>query len=134
MISILAPAEDEEIIPSKPKKAKFSFMAKKPPKPAALSMETTLRAKIEREVSDFYNDPREDLQMIHKYKYLKPVFLKFNTPLCSSAPVERLFSFASIINAVRRGSLGKELFGKLVVLRANASKCFGKLTSLLGKK
>lgn len=39
--------------------------------------------------------------------------------LPSSAPVQRLFSFASCINSPRRNALSDELFEKLVLMKAN---------------
>lgn len=59
------------------------------------------------------------LKDLVKYPLLKQVSLKLNTPLTSSAPVERLFSFAEIINAPRRNGLSDEHFEKLVLLKAN---------------
>lgn len=47
------------------------------------------------------------------------VFIKFNTPLPSSAPVERLFSFATMTNKPNAHKLADELFEKRVVLKAN---------------
>ena len=57
------------------------------------------------EVLQFLEDPNNNLESLHRYPKIKNVFLKFNTSLTSSAPVEHLFSFASIILQGRRGRL-----------------------------
>ncbi|XP_049307598.1 uncharacterized protein LOC125777271 [Bactrocera dorsalis] len=45
-----------------------------------------------------------------KHCSLKEAFVAFNTPLTSSAPVERLFSFAGIVNSPRRQSMSELSF------------------------
>jgi len=57
--------------------------------------------------------------MLDDYPYIKEIFKKFNTSLTSSAPVERLFSFATLVNSPRRHGLSDKLFEKLVLLKAN---------------
>ena len=74
------------------------------------------------EVLQFLEDPNNNLESLHRYPKIKNVFLKFNTSLTSSAPIEHpLFSFASIILQGRRGRLTDKNFEKLILLKAN--KC-----------
>ena len=55
------------------------------------------------------NDPDGQLiSSLDKYQSIRYLFFKFNTCLPSSAPVERLFSFAEIINAPRRNALSNQ--------------------------
>ena len=54
-------------------------------------------------VLEYLEDPNTNLESLHRYPKIKNVFLKFNKSLTLSAPVERLFSFASIILQKRRG-------------------------------
>ena len=66
-------------------------------------------------------DPNNNLKSLHRYPKIKNVFLKFNTSLTSSTPVEHLFSFAFIILQGRKGRLTDKNFEKLTLLKAN--KC-----------
>ena len=74
------------------------------------------------EVLQFLEDPNNILESLHCYPKIKNVFLKFNTSLTSSAPVQRLFSIASIILQGRRGRLTDKNFEKLTLLKANKCK------------
>lgn len=74
--------------------------------------------RAELEVLQFFENPGEDLNILNDYKYLKRVFIKYNTPLPSSASVERLFSFASMTNLPKSHRLSDEQFEKRVVLKA----------------
>ncbi|XP_049301829.1 uncharacterized protein LOC109579797 isoform X2 [Bactrocera dorsalis] len=56
---------------------------------------------------------------LNKHQAIKNVFLKYNTPLPPSAPVERLFSFAGIVNRSRRQKLSDANFEMLVLRKAN---------------
>ena len=49
------------------------------------------------------------------------IFLKYNTPLPSSASVERLFSFGSDILRPKRSSLTSHNFEQLVFMKGNIS-------------
>ena len=71
------------------------------------------------EVLQYLDDKSRGLPMLNKYPTIKKLFIKFNTPLLSSAPVERLFSFGSIILQGRRGRLTDQNFEKLILLKAN---------------
>ncbi len=74
------------------------------------------RVKIE--VLNYLVDTDRSLEMLHRYESVKRVFVKYNTALISSAPVERLFSFGSLILKGRRGRLTDKNFEKLLMLKA----------------
>lgn len=80
------------------------------------------KKKIELEVLQYLNDTDTSLAALQNYQTLKKLFFKYNTCLPSSAPVERLFSFAEIINAPRRHALSDTHFEQLVLLKANANR------------
>ena len=73
------------------------------------------------DVLHFMEDPNNNLESLHRYPKIKNVFLKFNTSLTSSTPVEHFFSFGSIILQGRKGRLTDKNFKKLTLLKAN--KC-----------
>lgn len=78
-----------------------------------------LKNDIELEVLHYINDPSTDVVCLNNYPNIKKLFVKYNTVLPSSAPVERLFSFASIINAPKRHAITDKHFECLVLLKAN---------------
>nr|XP_044250968.1 uncharacterized protein LOC108054111 [Drosophila takahashii] len=71
------------------------------------------------EFGRYLNDMDEDLECLNRYPIIKATFFKYNTPLPSSAPVERLFSYAGMVNGKKRQNLSDGHFEKLVVLKAN---------------
>ena len=72
-------------------------------------------------VDDYLNDSDRSLDMLNRHPAMKHHFLQSNTVLPSSAPVERLFSSASLIITKRRNRLSDELFEKLLLLKQNSS-------------
>ena len=74
----------------------------------------------ELELLRYLGDKDLQVQSITKYKYTKQLCLKYNTPIPSSAPVERLFSFAGLILRPRKSGLNNENFERCTLLHANS--------------
>jgi len=68
----------------------------------------------------YFVDPETEISMLHKYPAVKNAFLKYNTPLPSSAPVERLFSYGGMILSPNRRSLSDTQFESLLLLKVNS--------------
>lgn len=81
----------------------------------------------ENEVVDYLRSAY-DLQILHQFSNIKNIFLKYNTPTPSSAPVGRLFSLGGLVLTPRRNRLSDKRFEKLLLMRYN--HWFTRLTPL----
>jgi hypothetical protein len=68
---------------------------------------------------EYLNSCIKDLSMLHSHPEMKQLFLRFNTCLPSSAPVERLFSSGALVLTKKRNKLSDSLFEKLLLLKLN---------------
>jgi len=50
---------------------------------------------------------------------IKKVFFKYNTPLPSSAPIERIFSVGSAVLTKKRGKMTDTNFEKVIMIKFN---------------
>lgn len=75
---------------------------------------------IEAELGDFLKrSPTKKLETLNLTPTLKKVFIKYNTPPPSSAPVERVFSVGRAILSKKRGKMSDEHFEKTMLLKCN---------------
>lgn len=78
-----------------------------------------IETSVQQECTSYLNDSDTSLKMLNKYMTVRSVFVKFNTTVPSSAPVERLFSTAGLIQTPRRNCLSDTMFEKLLLLKTN---------------
>lgn len=63
------------------------------------------------------SEDEQDLSQLEKFTYMKKIFIKYNTIISSSAPVERVFSFAKMLLRPQRQRLSDKTFEQLLVLK-----------------
>ncbi|CAH2090543.1 unnamed protein product [Euphydryas editha] len=73
-------------------------------------------------MSKYLADPDKDISMLNRHPEIKQVFIKYNTLMPSSGLVDRLFSYATIINLPKSHKLSDQMFEQRVVLKTNISK------------
>ena len=79
-------------------------------------------SKTELEMRTFMSEPCcQEMSAINKFPEIKDLFLQYNTPLPSSAPVERLFSYATMMNLPRYNRLTDANFEKRTISKCNSA-------------
>jgi hypothetical protein len=69
------------------------------------------------EVTRFLACPSDDLKSLSAFPTMKKLFIKFNTPIPSSAGVERIFSAGGLIFSEKRGKLTDRNFENCLLLK-----------------
>ena len=72
-------------------------------------------SQVKAQAMNFLSDADKSLSRLHFFPAVQRLFLKFNTALPSSAPVERLFSIAGLIETSTRNRLSDSNFEKLLM-------------------
>lgn len=70
-------------------------------------------------VATYLHDSDKSVNMLHRHPAVLKVFVKYNSVIPSSAPVERLFSAGSILLTTRRNRLSDDTFERLLLLKQN---------------
>lgn len=76
-------------------------------------------SSAEEEVQRYLQDPDKSLASLKMYPMIRDLFLKYNTTLPSSAPVERLFSQGGLIFTPHRNKMTDKHFEQALLLRYN---------------
>jgi hypothetical protein len=90
-----------------------------------LDLPSTSQTAVSRDISqdegiDFLSDMSdESLSLLRKYPSVKRMYMRYNVTMPSSAPVERLFSYAGMVFTKKRNRLTDEHLEQYVLLKAN---------------
>lgn len=77
---------------------------------------------LEQEITRYLSkSPTKNLNILNEMPTVKKVFLKFNTPLPSSAAVERIFSIGGAVLSKKRGRMNDKNFENVLMLKCNKS-------------
>lgn len=95
------------------KRTKFTFIKRR--EHCTFNLEQAVRM----EVLNYFNCPaaEDETDLSQLESYIRKLFIKFDAILPSSAPVERIFSFAKMILRPQRQRLSPIMFEKLLVLK-----------------
>ena len=76
----------------------------------AFTSSAPARNDVNQELDLYLSDDYKQLESLNRFPAVKQLFLKYNTGIPSSAPVERLFSTGGQIMTSRRSRLSDEHF------------------------
>ena len=85
----------------------------------AVSATSHQESAVKIETMHYLDNPSKELSSLLAYPHVKAAFVKYNTTLPSSAPVERLFSIGGLIATPRRNRLSDATFERLLMLKMN---------------
>jgi hypothetical protein len=71
------------------------------------------------ELQEFLKSNNCNIEMLNNFPTLKKAFIKYNTPLPSSASVERLFSCGGLVLTPQRGHLNDDTMEQQLLLKLN---------------
>ncbi|EDW02868.1 GH10806 [Drosophila grimshawi] len=89
--------------------------------PSPLPPTTKLVDDVEAQFHSYLRDSGKFFEVLDKYPLLHDLAIKYNTPLASSAPVERVLSLVNVNRYARRSDLSDYSVEKLVLLKANCT-------------
>lgn len=81
----------------------------------------SIENSIDSEVSRYIADDRKEIEMLNDYPLVKKTYLKFNTTLSASAPIERVFSQSKLLFRPQRNRLSAGNFERALLLGINES-------------
>lgn len=82
------------------------------------SIESLIRIEIDTWFGLKESEREDDVsQLKQQFPHVHKLFVKYNTIISSSAPAERLFSFARMILRPQRQNLSDDRFEKLLILK-----------------
>uniref|UniRef100_A0A8C7XJ65 BED-type domain-containing protein n=1 Tax=Oryzias sinensis TaxID=183150 RepID=A0A8C7XJ65_9TELE len=90
------------------------------------SAKTTVKIQqwgVMEEVRKYVEGTGKSLECLQDFPRVKQLFLKYNTPLPSTAPVQRLFSQKGNLVTSQRNFLTDDYFERIQLLRYNSSVC-----------
>jgi len=71
------------------------------------------------ELYQFLKSSNSNIDMLNDFKIFKKLFIKYNTPLPSSAPVEPMFSVGGSVITPQRGHLNDDIIEYQILLKIN---------------
>lgn len=74
---------------------------------------------MEAEVERFFDDDRQDVNILNEYPHIREVYLRHNTTLSSSAAIERVFSLSALIFTPRPNRINATNFEYALLLKLN---------------
>lgn len=84
--------------------------------------QSSSQGEVTAEVTRYLKSKDSHLEVLEKLPTIWKAFLKYNTPLPSSASVERLFSYATMMNTPKLNRLTEEHFEQRILAKEFAQK------------